>query len=561
VQRTSQKHKSRALSQALSEAQTLVAEGHAAAAEKVLRMIIAAEPTHAESLHRLGLVLRDQQRLDEALAALVAAARCNQHDPAVLNDLGMLLTAMGRSSEALTVYNAALTVAGNEPAILSNRGNALAQLGRLQDALADQERALAREPKYFNALYNRSNMLLKLRRFSEAIAGYDRVLEINPDFGPAFNNRGNAKLASSCEREALVDYERAAALLPDNEEVGCNVGIGRYNLNRDKDALAAYTQVLSRNPASAIAHYQSALSLLRLGDFQSGWQEYEWRWGCPFFQPMLRKLPAPLWRGRDDLTGKRILLHGEQGFGDMMQFVRYVPLVKARGATVILEIPPELASLLRSVVGVDEFVVHGEHLPGFDFHCPLLTLPLSLQTDVATIPAAVPYLSVLPDRCAHWLERIGSLKGPRIGLVWSGRATHARDHSRSLAFTTLAPLLTASGGSFVSLQVETRDADRAALDAQSQILSLDGELRDFGDTAAVIAHLDLIIAVDTSVAHLAGALGKPVWILLPWSPDFRWLHQREDSPWYPSARLFRQPKIGDWTSVINRVATELSALG
>jgi tetratricopeptide (TPR) repeat protein len=557
VKRTASQQ-ARAIGEALSEAHGLVRDGYLPAAEKVLRTILAVDPAHTESLHQLGLVLRDQERPDEAIAVLAAAAKTSR-DAAILNDLGMILGAVGRGEDALKVYAAALAIADGEPAILTNRGKTLALLGRLDEALASHDMALARAPNHVNALYNRGNVLLALKRHAEAVASYDRALAIKPDLGPAFSNRGNANQALGLNREALSDYERAHALMPDDNQVGCNLGLALHNLNRDQDALRAYADVLGRNPAAAAAHYNAAIALLRQGDFKRGWREYEWRWRCAFFQPMVRELPAPLWLGAEDLAGRRILLHGEQGFGDMIQFLRYVPLVKQRGATVILDVPPELASLARSVSGVDEFTVPGQPLPGFDLHCPLLSLPHAFGTEIDSIPASIPYLEAAPERSAKWDERLRAMARPCIGLVWSGRSTHVNDLHRSLAFEVLKPLFDACQGSFVSLQIEIRDSDQPAVAAQPRLLSLGAELADFADTAATIAALDLVITIDTSVAHLAGALGKPVWIMLPWSADFRWLHDRDDSPWYPRARLFRQPAPGDWTNVIAQIARELSA--
>ena len=363
----------------------------------------------------------------------------------------MILTAVGRGEDALRVYAAALAIAEGEPAILTNRGKTLAQLGRLDEALASHDMALARAPHHVNALYNRGNVLLALKRHAEAVASYDRALAIKPDLGPALSNRGNANQALGLNREALSDYERAHALMPDDNQVGCNLGLALHNLNRDQDALRAYAEVLKRDPAAAAAHYNAAIALLRLGDFKRGWREYEWRWRCAFFQPMVRNLPAPLWLGAEDLAGRRILLHGEQGFGDMIQFLRYVPLAKQRGATVILDVPPELAALAHSLRGVDEFAVPGQPLPGFDMHCPLLSLPHAFGTEIESIPAEIPYLDAPPDRKAKWDERFRAMARPRIGLVWSGRSTHVNDRQRSIAFGNAATAVRRMLGLFCQL--------------------------------------------------------------------------------------------------------------
>jgi hypothetical protein len=271
-----------------------------------------------------------------------------------------------------------------------------------------------------------------------------------------------------------------------------------------------------------------------------------------------RNFKEPQWRG-ESLAGKTILLHAEQGFGDSIQFIRYLPMVVAAGATVVLEIPDDLRPLIGRVEGVAAIVRRGDPLPPFDLHCPLMSLPLAFGTRLDSIPAHVPYLHAPPLSLEKWRARLLPADVPRIGLVWSGKPTHKNDHNRSIPITRLAPVLRKPGFQFVSLQKDYRAADRAELKTYPALIRLDDALSDFADTAAVVAALDLVIAVDTAVAHLAGAMGKPVWILLPAIGDWRWLRQREDSPWYPTARLVRQPRIGDWASVIARVASDLDA--
>ncbi len=275
---------------------------------------------------------------------------------------------------------------------------------------------------------------------------------------------------------------------------------------------------------------------------------------------MRRSFSAPQWFGAEPIRGKTILLHAEQGLGDTLQFVRYVSRVAAQGARVVLEVQPALKDLISGIEGPAEVIARGEDLPEFDIHCPLLSLPLAFGTRLDTIPADIPYLTVPPDRITAWSSHLERSALHRVGLAWSGGRTHRNDHNRSIALTHLAPLFADPQIQFVSLQQELRDGDLEILQANPQIVHFGDELHDFADTAAVVSELDVVISVDTSVAHLAGALGKPVWILLPFAPDWRWLLDRKDSPWYPTARLFRQPKIADWDGVIECVRQELSVI-
>jgi hypothetical protein len=324
------------------------------------------------------------------------------------------------------------------------------------------------------------------------------------------------------------------------------------------EALTSYRKSIALKPDYALAHWSLAVNRLRFGDFKTGWAEGEWRWKCPGLPIIERKFGCPLWLGAEPIRGKTILLHSDQGLGDALQFCRYVPLVAAMGAHVILEVQSELRELVSGLDGVSTVVPRGEALPDFDLHCPLASLPLAFDTSVDTIPSTTPYVSV-GDYAQAWKNRLTSVRSPRVGLVWSGNPDHNNDRNRSIALETLLPLLDADVG-FVSLQKDARQADRAILDQRKEILDLGPELKSFVDTAAVVSHLDLVISVDTSVAHLAGALGRPVWILLPYVPDWRWLLHRTDSPWYPTARLFRQSETRDWRTVIQQVCTELNSL-
>jgi tetratricopeptide (TPR) repeat protein len=548
-----------ALDGAMESANGHYQAGRLAEAETAYRAVLALEAAHADALAQLGLILNTRGRHQEAADHLAASLKANSRNAATWSNYGMALAALGRHAEALAAYDRGLILAPREPSILANRGNALTSLGRTSEAIASYDKALSIAPDHLNALYNRGNARLAQQRCADAIANYDRVVALKPDFMPALNNRGNAKLTLGRYDLALEDYQRAAKLAPRDAEVLGNLGTTLHNLNRHRDALAVLDAVIAATPSHALAHFNAALVLLHLGEFRRGWQEYEWRWGTPFFAPQRRPFTAPMWRG-GDIAGRTILLHAEQGFGDTIQFLRYVPLVAGRGARVIVEVPRELAEIAATVAGAHQVIHRGDALPAFDMHCPLLSLPLAFATELAGIPAQTPYIAAAPARIAEWRERIEARGRPRIGLVWSGRPSHRNDMHRSIPFASLGPLFGAADRTFVSLQSDVREDDRAAVGAQTRLIRLAHPFADFADTAAVIAQLDAVVSVDTSVAHLAGALGKPVFILLPWASDFRWLLERTDSPWYPTARLFRQPAPNDWASAIAAVAEEIGRI-
>jgi tetratricopeptide (TPR) repeat protein len=515
------------INEALRQAHGLHEQGRLAEAEDAYRHVLRLHSTHVDALHGLALLHYRQERYDASLV----------------------------------LYDRLRVMLPRHPAILSDRGNALMRLGRTADALADYDKALVIAPNDVPSLYNRGNALLALGRPAEALASYDRALVLQPALAEAMANRGNALRSLGRFDEALTSYEAALDLRPTDPELLGNRGSALFDLGRDREAVAAFEAVLARAPQFAQARYNMALALLRQGDFAAGWPAYEARWDTPFFVPQRRGFTVPLWLGQGSITepiaGRTILLHAEQGFGDTIQFVRYLPQVAALGAKVLVEVPAELIDLVSGFALDATVIARGATPPAFDMHCPLMSLPLAFGTRPDTIPVPIPYLAAPAAKAEHWRARLAAVPGPRIGLVWAGRRTHDNDARRSLALPALDPVLAVNDYSFVSLQKELNAADAAALAERPTIMPLGHDLVSFADTAAAIAALDLVITVDTSVAHLAGAMGKPVWILLPYASDYRWLTERSDSPWYPTARLFRQAKSGDWTSVIAQTADEL----
>jgi tetratricopeptide (TPR) repeat protein len=526
----------------------------------LIQRAVGINPDNAAAYSNLGLALRKLDKLDEAIASYGRALALQPDNLQALNNRGSALRDLKRYHDALQSYDRALSIQPDYLDALKNRGALLLDLGRYDDALLSYDRALAIQPDDTEALYGGGNALVALKRPSEAIANYDQALSLKPDFFPALNNRGSALLDLNRLEEALASFDGALALAPDNAEALNNRGNALVELNRHQEALASFDRALSLEPDHADAHYNGSLCRLLLGDFENGWRKYESRWRTDAFKNARRDFTQPLWRGEQAIAGQTLLLHAEQGLGDTLQFCRYAKLAAARGATVLIEVQLPLKSLLAGLDGVSSVLSQGETPPSFDYHAPLLSLPRAFETRLDGIPAAIPYLHADPIRVGEWQAELGDKALPRVGLAWSGSAEHKSDQKRSIPLTRMAKLVSGEA-QFVSLQKELHPADRVTLSERDDIRHFGDQLHDFADTAALIEALDLVISADTAVAHLAGALGKEVWILLPFSPDWRWLLERDDSPWYPTARLFRQRAEGDWDGVIQRVASQLKERG
>ena len=458
----------------------------------------------------------------------------------------------GRLAEAEPLYLAILHEVPAHFDALHLIGVVRQQQGRDAEAIAFIDRALALRPDNAAALSNRALSLRALGRAHEALACCDRALAVKPDFADAHNNRGLALAALKRPAEALKSYEAALSHAPAHIDALNNCGIALFEVNRLDEALVCFDRVLALRPGHVHGSWNRAQVLLLMGDFARGWPEHEGRLAS---NPRLKRgFTQPLWLGDAPLAGRTILLRAEQGLGDTIQFCRYAPMVAARGARVVLEVQRPLVDLMRTLDSAIEVVARGDALPEFDLHCPLLSLPLAFKTELTTIPARTPYLRA-PAGAIDWKSRLGT-KRPRIGLVWSGNPGHKRDATRSIPFYALMPLLDIDA-SFVSLQKDVRASDAAVLKQTVQVVDVADNLTSFAETASLIATLDLVISVDTSAAHLTGALGKPLWLLLPQVPDWRWLMGRDDSPWYPTARLFRQDTTRAWGGVVARIRAAL----
>jgi tetratricopeptide (TPR) repeat protein len=498
-------------------------DGDFSQADRLYRMALQRDPANFQLLHLIGTLAYQRGRLNEALRFLTAAVERNPRSAEALSDLGLAQHVAGRYDDALASQSAALAIEPDNPDLINRRAVALLRLGRPEDALAELDRMRAIAPDHVDGWGNRGNVLVRLNRPEEAIAAYDIARRIAGDTAQVLTNRAHALRRLDRIEEAIADLREALALRPDFAE----------------------------------AHFELGMAQLALGDYAEGWNAYEWRWATAAFAPSRRTFTSPLWTGEQAIAGKTVLLHAEQGFGDTIQFVRYAPLVARLGATVILEVQPELVSLVSEMKGLARVIAHGDKLPRFDLHCPLMSLPRAFRTQETTIPADVPYLGVPAPQAYGWAQRLPP-NGPLVGIAWAGRRTHHNDHNRSVPLARLAPALRQSGMRFVSLQRDLRAGDSEILRGLPNMLDPGAAPEDFADTAALISRLDAVISVDTAVAHLAGALGKPLYLLLPHAADFRWLRGRDDSAWYPSARLLRQPAPGDWESVTAQLVAQLS---
>jgi tetratricopeptide (TPR) repeat protein len=578
-------------------------QGKLADAARIYGEVLQQQPNHFDALHLLGVIAAQTKKTELAVELITKAIRLNANAAAAHSNLGIALQQLKRPGDALASYDTAIALkpdfaeahynrgialrdlkrpgdalASYDTAIALkpdnaeahyNRGNALRDLKRPEDALASYDKAIALRPDHADAYNNRGAALLDLKRFEEALASCDKAVGLEPGHADAHNNRGNALRELQHPEEALASHDTAIALKPDFAQAHYNRGIALTELKRSEEALASYDDAIALKPDYAEAHWNQSLGFLLMGRFEQGWRQFEWRkkLKAPFG---LRLFTQPVWLGAEDVAGKTLFIYWEQGLGDTIQFCRYAKLAQARGAKVVLSVQQPLVTLLKElsptirIIGPDE--VPGE----FDYHCPLLSLPLALGTTVSNIPAAIPYLKSNGEKSLVWKQKLGERNKPRVGLVWSGgfrpNQTEAWNFNsrRDIPLAKLA-VLKNPNIAFYSLQKgEPAESDLAGLIRDRwdgpDIIDFTSGLHDFSDTAALMANLDLIISVDTSTAHLAGALGKPVWILNRFDTCWRWFLLRTDSPWYPTVKLYRQEQAGRWDDVVEQIKTDLTRL-
>ena len=499
-----------------------------------------------------SISFRHGNRHEEALACLDEALKIDSNFFPVLKEKGIVLNELAQYEEAVESFDLFLKFM-SLPQVRQLRENSL------RDALAGYDRILAENPENVEALIKRGDILQRLHRYGDAVHSYNRALEMQPKNMDALNRRGNAFLALDRHEEALESYDRALETAPHSAVLLFNRGNVVQQLGRMDEAVENYSRALSYKPDFAEAMMEQSHCRLAMGDFKTGWRQYESRWQTGPLKGKKLKSPEPLWLGEEQLCGKTILLWAEQGFGDTIQFLRYVPLAAQKAGLAIVRVPVALRSLTGTLKCPISTVTHKEPLPSHDFHCPLMSLPLAFGTALESIPADIPYLSADIDQVEKWQKRLGPRKKPRISIVWAGRRHEPINRTRDMPVEALAPLGRLNI-EIISLQKEIPEEDRKPLESMPQFRCLGETLADFADTAALIENLDMVISIDTAAAHLAGALGKRVWIMLRHSGEWRWLLQRSDSPWYPSMRIFRQQARGGWIGVVREITRELQVL-
>jgi tetratricopeptide (TPR) repeat protein len=517
----------------LATAQQKFSAGHLAEAADLLHGILSLQPDHGEALEGLGYIAAKQGDPQRAADYATRALQNMAASPDQIYFAAHLCQLADRHAEAVALFERCLARVPDHVQSLHEAALSLAQLGENERALQYFERLIARHPQLAEVHYNKGSLLGAMGRYEEELAAYRKAIAIKPNFGQAY----------------------------------VNVGVALRDLHRFDDALLQFKKALSIDPSDAGARTNRAQTNLLLGEFEHGWREYEWRWRDGTASHGFD--PATLWTGAQAIAGKTVFVHHEQGLGDTLQFVRFADRLSAAGARVVLRVQDALLPLLRGYPGVAEVIGESAPVPPFDYHCPTMSLAFALKVRAADLAGAAPYLDADAASIAQWNALFDSKGGedssrarrPRVGIVWSGNPGHVNDRNRSIPLSQLAALFDAKA-TFVSLQKAVRDADRASFSPLVQrgaLLDVAERLDTFADTAGLIAQLDLVISVDTAVAHLAGALGKPVWIALPFTPDWRWQLQRSDSPWYPEVRLFRQTVRGDWSHVVTEVRAALDA--
>lgn len=578
---------------------TLLHLGQTEDAVRALSNAIRLEPHNPAFYNDLGVALERAEQKTEALAQFERAIQLDARFVEAHHNRGLLEATLGRYQQALESLDRALALQPNIAALHANRGNVLADLGRSEEAIASFDEALALEPRDELTLRKRGQLLLKLQRPSEALASFDKAVALAPQDSEAHFLRGVCLALMEDYAQALLSFDRSLALAPNSPEVLNNRGVALGQLGRHEEALESFAKATAVAPgyieahtnaantlttlqrqAEAVQSFDRALAikpqdsslqwgkaraLLSLGDFRNGWPLYESRLQLEHLRPLQRHTDLQRWQGWESIEGRTLLVYAEQGLGDTLQFFRYVPLLEARGAKVIFETQPALQTLLQTAPTRARILPFGAPLPPFDLATPLLSLPGLLGTELDTIPGGVPYLTAEPARTAAWKERLAALPGRKLGLTWQGHIEtekHGGYIGRSFGLAAAAPLAAIPGVTLISLQKGEASGQRSQVAFGSKVLELTDPWEmgaaELLDTAALLSALDLVVTTDTFTAHLAGALGIPVWVILSSSPDWRWLTEREDSPWYPTMRLFRQRSAGDWSEVFDRVARSLA---
>jgi tetratricopeptide (TPR) repeat protein len=528
-------------------------------AEEIYDSLLQLNPDHPELLHMLAIVSHQQKNHDQSARLLTKAIAINPNNPEYYSCLGDVFKDQRRLKDALVCYHKALQLRPEFAEACFNLAETLKSMGKNEDAIENYRQALRCRPDMAEAHNNLGNLLKDLGYLDMAINHYEAVIRLEPNLAEPYYNMGSALRRMDKFQEAAAYLKHALQLKPDYAEACNNLGLAYKNQGHLGRAIERFTRAVEINPQLVEARWNRSFAHLLLGNFKDGWKDYEcrlqqagWKSLYPF------RFQKPRWNGRP-CPDKTIFVHDEQGLGDTLQFVRYLPMLKRRCAKVIFETRRSLIGILERHPGIDQLVPRLQAAPAaenWDFFIPLLSLPAIFGTSLDTIPKTMPYIQAPTEKAAYWRQRIDTTEF-NVGVVWAGRPMHTNDRNRSCRLEHFLPLSEFTGIRLVGLQKGSAAAQAAALPADRKVVNFGEEFEDFSDTAGLIDNLDLVITVDTAVAHLAGAMAKPVWVLLPFIPDWRWMMHRQDSPWYPTMRLFRQKKHGDWKSVFQQVAAEL----
>jgi tetratricopeptide (TPR) repeat protein len=532
--------------------------GHYDSSIDYISQAIQLGPANFEEFYNLGRAFEKKAAFDKAADSYQKVIQLKPDFFDAYINIANIFLSKGEVNRAISYFNKAIQINPENAGVYFNLGIALQDKGLIDEAISSYKKAVQINPNLADAYNNLGYTLNEKKHFDEAIEYLKKALELDPKLIGAHNNLGIALREKGFFDKSVSCFQKALRINPSFDMAYHNLGATLYDMGQPDKAITFFINALQINPDYADAHLGISHALLLTGNLKEGWKEHEWRWKTKDFIPLHREFIQPLWRG-EDISEQTIFLHSEQGYGDTIQFIRYAPLIAKLCASVVVQCPEILKKLFDNLEGIKQVISFSEPLPSFDYYCPLLSLPLIFDTTLDNIPAQIPYLKVDEIKMLHWQKKTEQNKGRfKIGLVWAGSPKYGRDQYRSCNLELFSPLAKLNNISLYSLQKGEASAQAKNLAGSLELIDYTDDILDFSDTAALIENLDLVISVDTAVAHLAGALGKPVWTLVPFAPDWRWLLNREDSPWYPTMRLFRQHKPKDWEHVIAKILKELS---
>ena len=514
-------------------------------------------PTQLGPLQLLGWVNSQLGFWPESIDSLSKAIELSPNDPHSYYIMGVVMCKFGSWVAGIECFDRVLDLDHNHLDALCDRGSAQLELKHFDSALESYKRSIEIDNKYAAAYFGCGNALRELKRNEEAIEFFSEAILHNSKYYEAYNNLGKIHHEAGSFNNALECFEKAIVIENSNPLAHANSSVELKYLHRMEESLRSLEIAIALQPDYYDAYWNRALTHLLMGNLIQGFRDYHYRWQTALFRPIKRNFHQPIWLGSESLVDKTLLIFNEQGLGDSIQFCRYATLAKKAGATVIYEVEISLYSIFTTLNGVDRLIKAGEPLPKFDYYCPSMSLPIGFETDINSVPSSIPYLNTDNEKLLIWQKKLGPKLRPRVGLCWSGSPTHGGDKWRSITLKEMFKYLP-GGIDYISLQKQTRKNDEITLREISEIRSFNDELKDFSDTAALASNLDLIITVDTSIAHLAGALGLKTWVLLPHTPDWRWMLGRADSLWYPTMKLYRQDNNGDWDSCLIKLGCDLS---